>query len=54
VKGETHLAFLEAGDAKPGLARFGLRQENITVKRKQTGAASFSVVPAPASRRQLL
>jgi hypothetical protein len=43
-----------AGDEEPGLARFVLRQANITVKRKQTGAASFLVVPAPASRRQQL
>jgi hypothetical protein len=31
--------------------RAGLRQVNITVKRKQTGAALFLVVPAPASQQ---
>jgi hypothetical protein len=70
VEGETHLAFLDttarrrrrgaaakrtqSRGCRTGLAWFGLGQANITVKRKQTGAASFLVVPAPASRRQQL
>jgi hypothetical protein len=37
-------------DAEQGMQnRAGLRQANITVKRKQAGAVSFLVVPAPAS-----